>query len=95
MDLQLTGRKAFVSGSTKGIGLAIATLLAAEGAEVVINGRSDESVATALEQIKCKAPQAKADGFFGDQRRGFAGGRWGGEVLFLRDAIRVVSNRRR
>jgi len=32
MDLKLTGRKAFISGSTKGIGLAIATSLAREGA---------------------------------------------------------------
>ena len=38
MDLKLTDKRALVSGSTKGIGLAIATALAREGACVVING---------------------------------------------------------
>ncbi|MFI2812457.1 MULTISPECIES: SDR family NAD(P)-dependent oxidoreductase [unclassified Microbulbifer] len=41
MDLQLKGKTAFVSGSTKGIGRAIATALLDEGARVIINGRSD------------------------------------------------------
>jgi NAD(P)-dependent dehydrogenase (short-subunit alcohol dehydrogenase family) len=41
MDLKLAGRKALISGSTKGIGLAIATSLAREGAHVVINGRAE------------------------------------------------------
>ncbi|MDB6175886.1 MAG: oxidoreductase, partial [Chthoniobacteraceae bacterium] len=40
MDLQLTDKLALVSGSTAGIGLAIATSLAAEGARVIINGRT-------------------------------------------------------
>ncbi|MGU3547017.1 SDR family NAD(P)-dependent oxidoreductase, partial [Methylobacterium sp. A52T] len=39
MDLQLTGRSALVTGSTAGIGLAVAKRLAAEGAEVIIAGR--------------------------------------------------------
>ena len=39
MDLQLRGKKALVSGSTAGIGFAIASLLAQEGAAVVVNGR--------------------------------------------------------
>lgn len=41
MDLQLRGKTAFVSGSTKGIGKAIAATLLDEGARVIINGRSD------------------------------------------------------
>ena len=49
MDLQLNGKKALISGSTKGIGLAIAIALAREGAHVVINGRSDDSLAVAAE----------------------------------------------
>ena len=40
MDLKLTDKLALVSGSTKGIGLAIATGLAREGAKVIINGRT-------------------------------------------------------
>jgi len=41
MDLQLKGKTAVVTGSTAGIGLAIATTLAQEGANVVVNGRSE------------------------------------------------------
>ncbi|MEY2438658.1 MAG: hypothetical protein QOI34_43 [Verrucomicrobiota bacterium] len=52
MDLELTGKIAFVSGSTAGIGLAIATRLARDGADVVINGRTEERVRVALSQIK-------------------------------------------
>ena len=66
MDLRLNAKKALVSGSTKGIGLAIATSLAREGAHVVINGRSDASVASALEQIRVSVPDAALEGFPGD-----------------------------
>jgi len=52
MDLQLSGKVAFVSGSTAGIGLAIANRMAHEGADVVINGRTEERVRVALAQIK-------------------------------------------
>jgi NAD(P)-dependent dehydrogenase (short-subunit alcohol dehydrogenase family) len=44
MDLGLKGKLALVSGSTAGIGLAIATTLAREGARVIVNGRSQSSV---------------------------------------------------
>jgi NAD(P)-dependent dehydrogenase (short-subunit alcohol dehydrogenase family) len=43
---------AFVSGSTKGIGFAIATGLAREGARVIVNGRSEKAVTEAKEQIR-------------------------------------------
>jgi NAD(P)-dependent dehydrogenase (short-subunit alcohol dehydrogenase family) len=52
MDLEFTGKIAFVSGSTAGIGLAIAQRLGLEGADVVINGRTEERVRVALAQIK-------------------------------------------
>ncbi len=48
MDLGLTGKQALVSGSTAGIGLAIARGLAAEGARVIINGRTQQRVDAAL-----------------------------------------------
>lgn len=51
MDLQLTGRRALVSGSSSGIGEAIARMLAAEGAAVVVHGRNRdraEKIATEI-----------------------------------------------
>ncbi len=66
MDLQLADKLALVSGSTKGIGLAIATGLAREGAKVIVNGRSESSVSTALGKINQAVPRAKLTGFAGD-----------------------------
>ena len=51
IDLDLTGRTAFVSGSTQGIGLAIAQRLALAGARVAVNGRSSQRVQGALESL--------------------------------------------
>ncbi len=59
MDLQLENKKALVTGSTAGIGLAIAQQLAAEGAVVVINGRTEQRVHEAIKQIKIKTPHAQ------------------------------------
>ena len=66
MDLKLRDKLALVTGSTKGIGVAIATVLASEGARVIVNGRSEESVASALVQIRKKVSEAKVEGFAGD-----------------------------
>ena len=66
MDLQLTDKVALVSGSTKGIGLAIATGLAREGANVIVNGRSEESVDGAFAKIRQTVPNAKLGSFAGD-----------------------------
>jgi len=66
MNLELIDKTALVSGSTKGIGFAIASQLAAEGARVIVNGRSDHTVNSALEQIRKAGPEAKVEGFAGD-----------------------------
>lgn len=66
MDLQLAGKLALVSGSTKGIGLAIAAGLAREGAKAIINGRTEKSVSAALAKIRQAVPEAKLESFVGD-----------------------------
>lgn len=54
MDLQLQGKLALVSGSTAGIGLAIASALARESATVIVNGRLASRVAEAIAGIRKK-----------------------------------------
>ncbi len=66
MDLQLNDKLALVSGSTAGIGLAIATSLAAEGARVIVNGRTTQRVDDALAAIRAVHPDAKLEGHAGD-----------------------------
>lgn len=66
MDLRLNDKRGLVSGSTKGIGLAIATALAREGCRVIVNGRSGEALADALTQIRAAVPGAQLDGHAGD-----------------------------
>jgi len=59
MDLQLVGKTALVSGSTAGIGLAIASGLAQEGATVYINGRTEGRVKQAMAQVEAFKAQVK------------------------------------
>ncbi|HZB99798.1 MAG TPA: SDR family NAD(P)-dependent oxidoreductase [Gammaproteobacteria bacterium] len=66
MDLQLSGKLALVTGSTAGIGLAIGSTLAGEGATVIINGRSEKRVVEAIENIRQKHPYAKLEALIGD-----------------------------
>lgn len=66
MDLQLDGKRALVTGSTAGIGFAIAQALAAEGAQVIINGRTQERVDAALARLRDSCPQAKVSSIAAD-----------------------------
>ncbi len=66
MDLHLTDKKALVTGSTAGIGFAIASLLAQEGASVVLNGRSQARVDDAVNRIRSGIPAAKGTGVAAD-----------------------------
>jgi NAD(P)-dependent dehydrogenase (short-subunit alcohol dehydrogenase family) len=66
MNLQMSDQLALVTGSSKGIGLAIAQALAQEGARVIVTGRSGAAVATAREEILAACPGARLEGFVGD-----------------------------
>jgi NAD(P)-dependent dehydrogenase (short-subunit alcohol dehydrogenase family) len=66
MELGLSNRRALVSGSTAGIGLSIAHELAREGAEVIINGRTQRRVDQALKMIQQDVREAKLYGFAAD-----------------------------
>ena len=66
MDLRLNDKVALVTGSTAGIGLAIARSLAAEGAHVFVNGRTQERVDAAVSAIRAQAATTKVDGIVAD-----------------------------
>ncbi|HEY4145665.1 SDR family oxidoreductase [Pinirhizobacter sp.] len=66
MRIELGGRSAIVSGSTAGIGLAIATGLAGAGAHVVVTGRTQARVEEALASIHTIHPKASLSGQAGD-----------------------------
>ncbi|SEI21881.1 SDR family oxidoreductase [Tardiphaga sp. OK245] len=66
MKIDLTGKTALVTGSTSGIGHAIAKGLAATGAQVVVNGRSQGKVDAAIAAITKVVPGAKVKGVAAD-----------------------------
>jgi NAD(P)-dependent dehydrogenase (short-subunit alcohol dehydrogenase family) len=66
MDLQLEGKRALLSGSTAGIGFAIAKALAKEGASVVINGRTAARVEAAIAKLAQVGVRGKVEGLPAD-----------------------------
>src|SRR4051812_22534273 len=66
MDLGLKGKRALVTGSTAGIGLATAVGLAREGASVVVNGRAAGRVEEAVRHVRGAAPGAEVTGVAAD-----------------------------
>jgi NAD(P)-dependent dehydrogenase (short-subunit alcohol dehydrogenase family) len=66
MDLGLRGKRALITGSTAGIGYAIARGLAAEGAHVIVTGRTQASVDGALARLRRDLPHAAAEGVAAD-----------------------------
>jgi NAD(P)-dependent dehydrogenase (short-subunit alcohol dehydrogenase family) len=66
MDLQLEGKKVLTTGSTAGIGFAAARAFAAEGASVIVNGRTQERVDTAIHKIRESQPNADLSGVAAD-----------------------------
>ncbi|HEY4924229.1 MAG TPA: SDR family oxidoreductase [Roseiarcus sp.] len=72
MDLKLKGKRALVSGSTAGIGLAIAATLAGEGARVIVNGRAQSSVDAIVKELRSSG--GDVDGFAGDLSKAASAG---------------------
>lgn len=66
MDLQLKGKTAFISGSTQGIGFAIAVQLLKEGAHVIINGRTRAKTDIAIQKLLAAFPDASISGIAAD-----------------------------
>lgn len=66
MNLRLDGKTALVTGSTAGIGFAIAQALAVEGAHVYVNGRTQERVEAAMAAIRYRAASVKVEGIAAD-----------------------------
>ncbi|MBH0082115.1 SDR family oxidoreductase [Salinibacterium sp. SWN167] len=66
MDMQLRGKKAFISGSTQGIGYAIAQAMLAEGVDVTINGRSEAKLHEAVAQLQASEPGGTVSGIVAD-----------------------------
>lgn len=69
MDLQVSGKTALVTGSTAGIGLAIARTLAQEGAEVILNGRNKDRVDALVHQLTAELPGTRFRGIAADFSR--------------------------
>ncbi|HET6419384.1 MAG TPA: SDR family oxidoreductase [Geobacteraceae bacterium] len=70
MDLKIKNKLALVSGSTKGIGFAIAKALAGEGARVIVNGRKESSVEEAVAGIHRSIANAQVTGVAADLATG-------------------------
>ncbi len=66
MNLRLDNKIALVTGSTAGIGFAIANALAAEGAKVIINGRTEKRVSSAIMTLLAAHPNAKLEALVAD-----------------------------
>jgi NAD(P)-dependent dehydrogenase (short-subunit alcohol dehydrogenase family) len=88
VDLKLAGKVALVTGSTAGIGFAIAKSLAIEGAHVYVNGRTQQRVDAAMAAIRSSAAGAKVDGIAAD----FSGPAGAETVIAKLPAVDVLVN---
>lgn len=80
MKIDLMGKRAIVTGSTAGIGLAIATGLARAGTEVVVNGRTDARVQHVIKTIRADVPDASLSGVASDMSTADGAARLAGEA---------------
>ncbi len=89
MKIELNNKRAVVTGSTAGIGFAIAARLAQAGAAVVINGRTQEKVEAAKKALLAAVPDAKVEGVAADLATAQGGADFTRRV---RDADILVNN---
>lgn len=75
MELGLRGKRAFISGSSQGIGYAVASALAAEGVDVVINGRDEGRVDAAMRVLALAHPEVTVSGIAAWYMKNTRGGR--------------------
>jgi NAD(P)-dependent dehydrogenase (short-subunit alcohol dehydrogenase family) len=66
VNIDLSGKRAVISGSTAGIGYAIACGLAGAGAHVILNGRTESRVDEALRRLRAEVANASAEGVAAD-----------------------------
>lgn len=66
MNIDLSGKRAVISGSTAGIGYAIARGLAGAGAHVILNGRTEDRVDEAVRRLRAEVANASAEGIAAD-----------------------------
>ena len=88
VDLQLAGKRAFISGSTQGIGYAIARALLAEGTSVVVNGRSASNVGAAVTRLETEYPNGTVTGLAAD----FSDGRQVQDLLAAIGEVDILVN---
>ena len=88
MDLKLSNKVALVTGSTAGIGFAIAKALAVEGAHVYVNGRTQERVDAAIAAIRSSGATTRVDGIVAD----FSGSAGADAVIARLPVVDVLVN---
>jgi NAD(P)-dependent dehydrogenase (short-subunit alcohol dehydrogenase family) len=88
LDLRLTDKIVLVTGSTAGIGFAIARAVAAEGAHVYVNGRTQQRVDAAVEAVRSLGATIKVDGIVAD----FSGASGAETVIAKLPAVDVLVN---
>src|SRR6201986_2440220 len=88
MNIQLGGKLALVSGSTAGIGFAIAKGLGGSGARGIVNGRTKECVQTGIAELKAQEPRGEYTPFAGDLSEAKAAD----ELFTLHPAVDILVN---